>query len=261
MEITTHAPGTFCWFELGTTDAEAAKTFYTPLFGWTDDEMSTEMGPYVLLKKDDKEIGALYGLTDEQQAKGVPPHWLSYVAVEDVDATIARAQEFGGEVLMGPHDVYDHGRMAMLKDPTGAPFAVWQARKHPGAELVGAPGSVCWNELATRDAEAAGTFYTELFGWKRVEQEMDMGIYTTFMRDEKRSAGGMMEMTEEWGDAPPHWMAYFAVDDCDATAEQVEAVGGTVCVPPTDIPDVGRFAVIDDPQGAGFSIIQLVEMA
>jgi hypothetical protein len=162
-------------------------------------------------------------------------------------------------VVAAPMDVFEHGRMAVLQDPTGATFAIWQPRKHPGAGVLGVPGSVCWNELATTDAEAAGDFYTSVFGWGTQTQEMEYGPYTSFMRDEQHPSGGMMQMTEEWGDVPSHWMIYFAVEDCDAAAEQVEALGGRVCVPPTDIPGVGRFAVIDDPQGATFSMMHLAE--
>lgn len=260
MEITTHAPGTFCWFELGTTDPDAAKAFYTQLFGWDVTDIPIgETGTYTMLQRGDNEVAALYGLNDEQQAQGVSPHWLAYVAVKDADAVAARTKEHGGTVVMEPMDVFEHGRMAVLQDPTGATFAIWQPLKHPGAGVLGAPGSVCWNELATTDAEVAGDFYTSVFGWDTQAQEVDHGPYTSFMCDEHHPSGGMMEMTEEWGDVPSHWMTYFAVEDCDAAAEQVDALGGRVCVPPMDIPDVGRFAVIDDPQGATFSIIQLVE--
>ncbi len=258
MEVTTHAPGTFCWFELGTTDGPAAKAFYTELLGWETEDVPMEHGVYVMLSKDGNGVGALYELFDEQKEQGVPPHWLPYVAVEDADASVKQAVALGGEVLSPVTDVPEHGRMAVLKDPTGATFAIWQALVHNGVTLLGAPGSNCWNELATTDREAAKAFYSTLFGWGIKEEEMEgAGLYTMFMRGEEM-AGGLMQMTEEWGDAPSHWMTYIAVEDCDASAAKVKTLDGTVCVPPTDIPDVGRFAVIDDPQGATFSIIKLL---
>jgi predicted enzyme related to lactoylglutathione lyase len=117
-------------------------------------------------------------------------------------------------------------------------------------------GTFCWNELATKDAGAAAQFYTELLGWSANEQQMGPTKYTTFKAGDKE-VGGMLQMTEEWGDMPPHWMAYIAVDDVDASAKKVEELGGKVCVPPTDIPSVGRFCVVNDPTGSAISLITL----
>lgn len=260
MEVTTHEPGTFCWFELGTTDGPGAKAFYTELLGWDADDVSMDHGVYVMLSKEGKGVGALYELFEEQKEQGVRPHWLPYVSVEDMDATVEKATALGAEVLSPAMDVYDYGRMAVLKDPTGATIALWQPQQHHGVDLLTASGSNCWNELATTDREAAVAFYTALFGWGTQEQDMgEAGTYTIFTRGDAM-AGGMMQMSDEWGEAPSHWMTYIAVDDCDATAEKVNALGGKVCVPPTDIPDVGRFAVLDDPQGAAFSILKPLPM-
>ena len=117
------------------------------------------------------------------------------------------------------------------------------------------PVRVCWHELASRDAAAAGEFYSALFGWTPEVMEMEGTPYTMFLSGEDRAAG-MLQMTEEWGDIPSHWMMYIAVEDCDAAAARVTELGGQVCVPPTDIP-VGRFAVVNDPQGGTFSIVAL----
>lgn len=256
-EFTEYAPGTFCWIELTTTDGAAAKEFYTELFGWSIRDVPIGEGQvYTMLEIDGKEVAALYEMGEEQRSHGIPPHWVSYVSVASVDETMEKAQSLGGTVLMGPMDVFEEGRMAMFQDPTGAAFAVWEAGDHIGVRLANEPGTLAWNELATRDVETAKAFYTQLFGWGAETAEMDSGPYTSFM-NEDRAAGGMMAMTEEWGDIPPHWMVYFAVADCNAGVEKAESLGAEIAVPPTDIEGVGRFAVLQDPQGAVFSIITL----
>ncbi len=256
-EVVAHAPGTFCWIELGTIDAAAAKAFYTQLFGWsfTDESIGPD-GFYTRLQKNGHDVGALYELTEGQRARAVPPHWFPYLAVENVDVAAKQAAALQGTVLNEPFDVMQAGRMAVVQDPTGASFGLWQARDNIGAEVVGEPGSLCWTELATRDADAAGAFYTGLFGWGTQVQQMEMGPYTTFLRGE-HPAGGMMQMTEAWGDLPSHWMPYFGVTDCDATAARANELGGRVDYGPHDIPDVGRFALLIDPQGAAFMVITL----
>jgi predicted enzyme related to lactoylglutathione lyase len=252
-----HPAGNFCWFELGTSDQSAAKEFYTKLFGWrfSDSPLPPEMGGvYTMFLNGDKEVGACYQLGSQQP--GVPPHWMPYVAVDSADETAAKVAELGGELLFPAFDVMDFGRMAAFKDPTGAALSIWESKAHFGADLVGAPGSVCWNELATRDTAKAGAFYAGLFGWSLKESNFGMP-YTEF-GNAGRMIGGMVAMDGPMFEGlPPHWMTYFAVDDCDATAAKAEALGGSLIVPPSDIPNVGRFAVIRDPQGAVFSVITL----
>ncbi len=252
--VEEHKAGTFCWIELGTTDTGAARNYYKDLFGWSD---AAEQD-YVMLKLSGKEVGGLYELTDEMRAHGVPPHWLSYVSVVSADETAKKAESLGATILKEPFDVFAVGRMAVIQDPTGAVFAVWQPRTHIGARVVNEPGSLCWNELATNDVDAAGAFYTKLFDWGSEQREMGPITYTMFMAGD-RPAGGMLKMTEEWGDIPPHWMPYLATDDCDYCAEKAKSLGAEVKVPPTDIPSVGRFAVLQDPQGAVISVIKLQE--
>ena len=250
-ERSEYAPGTFCWIELGTTDTAAAKKFYTELLGLTAVD-----APYVKLQRDGKDVAALYELNEEQRSQGIPPHWLSYVSVSSADDAAARAEELGGTVLKQPFDVYDVGRMAMIQDPTGAAFAVWEPRKHQGAQLANEPGTLAWNELLTNDVDAAGEFYTKLFGWGTQVQQIGPGPYTVFMVGD-RPNGGMMKIAEEWGNVPSNWMAYIAVEDCDQCADKAKELGAKVTAPPTDIPEVGRFAMIQDPQGAMFAIIKL----
>jgi uncharacterized protein len=255
QEAPTYAPGTFCWVELGTTDGEAAKKFYTGLFDW--DFTDNPMGPgmvYTMLKKDGKDVGALYKMGPEMQ--GIPPHWLSYVSVKNVDESTAKAKGLGGTALKDPFDVADVGRMSVIQDPTGAVFALWQAGTHSGASIVNVPDSFCWNELATPDTTKAGDFYSGLFGWGKKVQDMGEMQYTSFLNGE-RQAGGMYKPTPEMGEIPPNWMVYFAVADADAKAQKAKDLGATLIVPPSDIPGVGRFSVIQDPQGAVFGIIKL----
>ncbi len=256
-EVKEYLPGTFCWVELGTTDAAAAKKFYGELFGWSHSDQP--VGPdlvYSMLQLEDKNVAALYQLNKELRAQGVPPHWLSYVSISNADETAAKVATLGGKVAKDPYDVFDVGRMAVVEDPSGATFAIWQPRKHAGAHIVSQPGTLCWNELMTNDVTGSTKFYSELFGWKADTKQMGPIEYTTFMNGE-RPAGGMMAITEEMGEVPPNWLVYFAVEDCDKTLKKVESQGGKVAGPPTDVPEVGRLAIAQDPQGAYFAFIRL----
>ena len=251
MEVTKHAPGTFCWIDLATSDAAGATRFYTKLLGWTAEEMPVDDGmAYTLLALRGKPVAALYPRHD------VAPHWLAYVSVEDVDASTARAKALGGRVVTEPMDVLDVGRQALLQDPTGALFALWQPRRHAGAAIVGEAGALTWTELQTRDADRAKAFYAELFGWKADTQPMGGTAYTTFAQGD-RMVAGMMQMTGEWGDAPSHWMTYLEVEDVDGGTAEARKLGATVHVPPTDVPGVGRFSLLQDPQGAPFAMIRM----
>jgi len=259
--ITQHAPGTFCWPELATIDPAGAKAFYTRLFGW--EFVDNEMGPgefYTMLKLKGRDLGALYSMRKEERAHGIPPHWNSYVAVANADQSAAKAKSLGGTLMAEPFDVMDAGRMATVQDPTGAVFCIWQAKNSPGAGVLGEAGALCWTELMTSDAGKARAFYTGLFGWKTEEKPMGPGMTYTIFKNGDVQAGGMMQTTKEMGGVPSHWLVYFAVSDCDATFAQGTSMGAKVTVPPTDIPDVGRFALLQDPQGAHFAIIKLNAM-
>jgi predicted enzyme related to lactoylglutathione lyase len=250
-----HAAGTFCWAELVTTDAGGAKEFYCDLFGWTfHDDPVGEGKTYTMLQRQGKSVGALYQRNAEQTARGVPPHWSQYVSVADVDAAERKVRDGGGRILAGPFDVLDIGRMAVCQDPTGAVFSLWQPRRHIGAQVKGDPGSLCWHELQTRDTAAAGRFYGMVFGWEAQTQRMGATDYTSFMCA-GQPAAGMLAIQKEWGEVPPNWLPYFAVGDCDASALKATRLGATLLVPPTAIPGVGRFAVVQDPQGAVFGVV------
>ena len=257
MPETQSQPGVFCWFELGTSDAEAAKKFYGELFGWTAND--TMAGPdmvYTILQRDGKDIGALYKLTEEHKSKGVPPHWLSYILVASADESAAKAAGLGGSVTMGPFDVGDVGRMAVIEDPSHAVFALWQPTSKSPKLLRDEPYTLCWNELYTKDAAQAVEFYTKLFGWTTKLNDMGSLVYTEFINDGKAIAG-MLPITPDMGDEiVPHWVGYISVDDCDVTTNKAKAMGADIKMTPTDIPGVGRFAIMNDPQGAGFAIIK-----
>jgi hypothetical protein len=254
VDKTKHDPGTFCWVELATSDSAAAKTFYTSLFGWTADDTPGGGGVYTTLRKNGKAAAALYEPGPEQ--KGIPPHWNSYVCVENADDAAAQAKELGGAVMMGPFDVMEHGRMAVVADPTGAVFSLWQARSHIGAQVVNEPGAFCWNELYTTDPKRAADFYSGLFGWKREARHMDFGDYVIFEQEGTMMAG-MMQIPKEWGPIPSHWLVYFAVDDCDGAVDEARRLAANVTVAPMDIETVGRFAMLTDPQRAAFAVIKM----
>lgn len=252
-EVSRHEPGAFSWAELGTNDAAGAKRFYSSLFGWSYEDSPAGPGMiYTRVRKGGRDVGALYQLGKEQAAQGIPPNWMSYVTVASADETVKRASELGGKVLMNAFDVMEYGRMAILQDPTGAAFSIWEPRKHIGAQVINEPGALCWNELDTDDPDEAARFYRGLFGWTtKVSPE-----YSEFQRG-TTAAEGMMKIPAAWGKVPPNWLVYFAAEDCDAIATRAGELGGAVIVPPTDIPDVGRFSVLRDPQGAVFAIVKL----
>lgn len=253
-QVRSYKHGTFCWSDLGTPDLEGAKVFYSELFNWKIEEVPTgEAGTYCLMKIDDTEVAGIYQKPAEDPS---PAAWLCYVNVSGLEDAVGTAAEAGAAVLQEPIDAMEAGRMAVLQDPSGAVVGLWEARRHIGAGRVNEPGAPCWFELATRDTAAASDFYRALCGWESKSAPMGPTVYTSFMRGEA-PAGGMMAMDDSWGELPPHWMVYFQVADCDGTAARVESLGGHLHVPPRDIPGVGRFAVVADPFGAVFSILQM----
>jgi len=253
-EITKHTPGMLCWADLATTDQDAAKSFYGKLFGWQfHDEPIPDDGVYSMALLRQKAVAALSGMDPDSQAKGIPPHWNTYIAVDDVEAVAKRAAPAGGAILAGPMDVMGEGRMAIVQDPTGATLCLWQPQKHIGASLMNEAGTLVWAELTTNDTRKAGDFYAKLLGWNR--QEMPAMRYTVFAVGDK-GAVGMMETPQEAAGMPSNWGVYFAVTDCDGTVAAAQKSGAKVLVAPKDIPDVGRFAVLQDPQGAMFSVLK-----
>lgn len=257
--FTLHAPGTFNWPELATTDTAAAKKFYTSLFGWQfKDQDMGEQGTYTIFTRDGVDVAALFTLEPKLREMGVPPHWEAYVTVESADAAAEKAKALGGQVLMGPFDVMEHGRMAVIQDPQGAVICAWQAKTHIGVGVLGEPGSLGWVQLNAKDTAKAKAFYPALLGWKVQDDPMPAamggGEYTTWLKADG-PAGGMMAMPGNVP-APSHWLSYFAVTDVDASTAKALSLGGQSYVPPTDIPGTGRFSVVSDTQGAAFALIK-----
>jgi len=256
-EMSTYPKGVFCWVDLMAKDLEAAKRWYAELFGWRFEDQDTRGGPpYVMFYQEDKTVAGAGQMSPELQQQGMPPVWSSYVATDDLAGTVAAWTDAGGSVRMPAMRVMDAGSMAVVQDPQGATLSLWQAGDHHGAQRVNVPGTFSWNELATTDREAAKTFYGTVLGWTYDDQEMPMGIYSLILAGERQN-GGIIEMSgPEWQGIPPHWMTYFTVADLDETMGRLRSTGGTVKVDPIEIPEVGRFIVAADPQGAVMTLIQ-----
>lgn len=245
-----NANGTFCWIELGTSDASAARNFYTQLFGWTVNENPMgEMGIYYIFQKGGRDAAAMYQIGPQQE--GMPPNWLSYVAVQSADESTEKAKSAGGTVVHGPFDVMDKGRMSLINDPQGAMFAIWESKESNGVGVRNEVNSLCWNELQARDLDAAKKFYPAVFGWTLKESPEYVELHL-----DGNGIGGMMT-SQAPAQVPSYWLPYFAVDDCDAAAARIQSLGGRLMMEPMDIPKVGRFTVASDPQGATFAIIKL----
>lgn len=245
--------GAPCWADLATPDLAGARRFYGALLGWTFDVGAAEFGGYVTVRKDGASV---CGMMQPPPEQGGPPCWGVYLKTSDMDASARTITEAGGKALMGPHAVGELGVMLVAEDPTGAVFGLWQMGLHRGAEAFGVPGAMCWHELNTRDAAAADAFFRRLFGYtlSSVESTEKMD-YMTYHVD-GRAVCGRLKMTAEWGDLPPHWMTYFAVADVDADVARLPALEGKLHHGPFDTP-YGRIAVVSDPYGAVFSLIQM----
>lgn len=247
-ERTGYAAGTFCWTDLGTSDADGAKAFYEGLFGWEPDDVAVGEGStYTMMRVGSRAVCALY-----RQMAEAPPAWLSYVAVDDADAAAALAGELGGSAISEPLDVMEAGRMAVLADPQGAVFGIWQAGESFGAELVNDPGAMCLNQLNTSEPEDARRYYGELFGWRFEAMEGGEVPYWGIYNDEALN-GGMMSLPVEGGS--PHWLVYFTSAQLDGSVETIGELDGGVLVSPMAIPG-GRIAVARDPQGAVFALFE-----
>jgi predicted enzyme related to lactoylglutathione lyase len=254
-EMTSYRAGSFCWADLATNDTQGAKSFYAGLFGWESLDMPTDAGiPYTMFLAHGRQVCALYSMGPDQD--DARPHWQSYVAVEDADRTAAVVSDCGGNILMPPMDVMDAGRMSMIQDPTGAVLGLWQPNRHQGAQLWNQSGAICWNELLTRDPDRAERFLGDLFGWSsKTNPNLMEGKYRVLHHDGEQ-VGGLLGIEPEWGEMRSNWTVYFGVDDCDGTIAEVERRGGNLLFPAMEIADVGRFAYLQDPQGALFAIIR-----
>lgn len=251
-EIASYRHGVPSWVDVSAPDVEAAGRFYVELFGW---ELSPDLGPdaggYRMFSKGGKSVAGAGPLSGD----GAPPAWSTYINVTDVDAALAKVEPAGGAVVVPAMDLpNESGRMAFVTDPTGGFVGLFQAGpNHHGSEVVNEPGTPVWNELTVRDQDRALAFYREVLGWTTEAME-GSDDYCLVKVDGRVTAGSMRMVGDMWpADLPTHWMVYFAVDDVDATVARCVELGGSAPVPPTDI-SIGRFAVLNDPNGAVFSV-------
>ncbi|MCB9568739.1 MAG: VOC family protein [Myxococcales bacterium] len=251
-EVTKYPHGTFCWTELGAADPPAAQRFYAALFGWTHVD-GPNVGGARILQSGERDVAGIRGRLRDDEA-----HWLAHVSVDDLELTVALVNAAGGELIAAPLDVGEAGRRAIIRDPSGAPLALWEPRGRIGAGRYGEVGAPCWFELATRDTAAAAAFFHAVFGWDADTQPLGNTEYTNFKR-KGETVAGMIKMTPEWGELPPRWMVYFQVAACPATMTKTEALGGKVLYGPLEAAGLGRFAVLQDPQGVAFSVIETYE--
>jgi predicted enzyme related to lactoylglutathione lyase len=237
---TSYTPGTICWVDLVVEDPAAAKAFYGGLFGWEYE------GPddYAIAQRDGGAVAAILPKPDPS----MPPHWNTYVSVEDAEATAAEAQRLGATILLPAGDVGESGRVAVFQDPQGAVLSLWQPGQDFGASVVNGPGLLSWNDLLSPDPAASAAFYGELFGWEITE--IAPGQYWSIANAGARN-GGMMPVPPR---AHPAWNLYFGSTDAAATVAQAQALGGSLVMGPMEVPG-GTFAIIRDPQNAVFSIV------
>jgi hypothetical protein len=201
-----------------------------------------------------KDVAALASQTAQERDQGVPPHWNNYITVADVEEAAPRIAELDGNLLMPPLDVLEAGRMALGTDPTGAAFALWEARDHIGAGLVNVPGALTWNELATDDVATAKRFYSGLLGWTYEDLEGGPVPYSV-IRNGERTNGGIRPQGPAEQAIPPNWAPYIAVESCTGASAAATELGGRVLMAPTEVP-AGKFAAIADPQGAVFAVFE-----
>jgi uncharacterized protein len=245
------------WFDLMTTDVEAAKRFYSEVIGWKTEvwKDGDPKMPYTMWKVGDAMIGGVMPLPEEAKKMGAPPHWIAYTSVENVDRTVAQATKLGARVHKPAFDVPKVGRIAILADPQGATFAIFQPESGEMKAPVDQAGNFSWAELHTTDYEAAWRFYSELFGWQE-RSKMDMGpdgVYFMFNDPTGATKGGMANTASRMK-MPPNWLYYITVDDIGAALKRITDKGGKILNGPMDIPGDDVIAQCMDPQGAMFAV-------
>lgn len=254
MPTPTMTPGAPCWIDLLTTNPDGARTFYTELFGWTYEVGDQEKyGGYITAFKDGRAVAGMMG--NDPQA-GFPDSWSTYLRVDDADATAAAVTDAGVQIFMGPMDIPEQGRMAMIADAGGAAIGLWQFGGHTGFQVAAVPGAPAWHELFTRDYRATVKFYRDVFGWDTdVMSDTDEFRYTTLGTGRDAQAGIMDASAFLPEGIPAHWRVHFGVDSTDAASDTTVAMGGRVVDPAQNTP-YGRCATLADPAGATFLVIE-----
>ena len=249
------AHGIIGWADVAVPNMGAGGAFYTELFGWDESAVDgSDTMPYSMFAIDGNAIAGMGPLSPEQAGAGQPPAWSSYVIVDDADAVYSKALELGATPVMEVMDIGDAGRMFFIIDPLGAAIGFWESGTHDGAELFNRLGAMTWNDLMCRDIEAAKAFYSELLGWE-MNASVIGGFEYTLVSNQGRLNGGMMDVSAMLpSEVPAHWVTWFLVEDCDASAAKVVELGGKILREPNDN-GVGRSAMVQDPSGASFGII------
>lgn len=250
--ITAGTFGAPNWVDLATPDVEAATALYSCLFGWEIEKTASPMGDYFIGKIAGQQVAGMMEQTPDMS--GMPAMWTTFFFVEDLDETVKRVEAAGGAILQKPFAIPD-GRVAVAADPTGAMFGLitWPAPE--GVWLSREPGAVSWVETLTRDPAASEGFYTVVFDWKAETQDTGVTRYTTFMLDGDPVAGMMVMPDTVPADAPAHWSVYFTVAECEPVVKLAMELGAEVLTPIMEI-EIGRFAVLEDPQGAVFELME-----
>ncbi len=244
--------GTPCWIDLGTSDIPQSTSFYASVFGWTIEPGPPEAGGYSMARLEDRNVA---GIGPVMGPPGTPSAWSTYFAVTDADAAAARVTSAGGQLIAGPMDVMDVGRMVVAADVTGAVFGLWQARSHTGVQLANVPGAFTWSEHMSRDFEGAKAFYAAVFGYEYGDMSSNGFSYATLLINGQQVVGGIGAVPEEAGGGhPAFWSVYFGTADTDKSVDLVTANGGRVIRPAADSP-YGRMAVVADSRDAVFSLI------
>lgn len=244
--------GTPSWVDLAVDDVQAARAFYSSLFGWDIQDGPADAGGYLMALKDGRPAAGI----GPKMGEGMPTVWSTYFATSNVDATAERIREAGGTVFMDPFDVMTSGRMTIAADPTGAAFGLWQAGEHVGAGIFNEPGTYTWNELHTKDYEPARAFYAAVFGYTYEDIGGEGFTYSTFtLPGGDDSVGGMFHNLTLPEGVPAYWLTWFAVADCDESLAQANELGAETLMPVDDSP-FGRMAIVRGAQGEIFGIIQ-----
>jgi hypothetical protein len=250
-------PGLPCWNEIASADPATAKAFYRQVMGWEAvDQPMDPGGVYTLFRSAGREVAGCYRLRPEQHAVGVAPHWLVYLSVTDSHDAAARAGRLGGHTLLPPTEVPDMGRFAVVAAPGGALLGLWQdLTDAPWEEPPQAPGHPCWAELHTRDPQQAEAFYRGLVDWRAGEREYGGRSYTVLFREERPVAS--LDTDPVAPEGRDLWLPYFAVADAAAALAAAEAAGGRVARELRTVPGLGRYGVVQDPEGALFAVKEL----